>query len=176
MKHIGWIAVLALVVAACTEPAVESGPTATTEAGTPTSSPVATTVPGSSNTSTDAPSPAGSLSWQDGTATCAEMDRDFPLGADDHGVYLDRGLVSYYRPGVSEDAVEEVLIQFVNDPTCGAESDAWTFMISHLLDPQRLYRAGELCEFYAGLTVADPPPANRETILEHLADAEQLCG
>ena len=112
--------------------------------------------------------------WPAGTVTCAELEGDFPLGVDDHGIYLDRGLVSYYRTA-GADSVEEVFIQFLDDPTCTVESEAWTGMIRHLLDAESLYRSGHLCDFYLSLQETDPPPANLETVLDQLEDAEQLC-
>jgi hypothetical protein len=108
--------------------------------------------------------------------TCGEIEGDFPLGADDHGIYLDQGLVSYYLTSGAPDSAEEVLVQFLDDPTCGADSEAWIFMIGPILDAESLHRSGRLCDFYSSVQEADPPPANLETVLVQLAEAEQLCG
>lgn len=93
------------------------------------------------------------------------------MGVDDHGMALEEGLVTYWQqPGG-----EEELVQFMDDPTCTADSEAWMLMIRHILDPQGLYRAGLLCDFYLKLPRYDPPPANLDTVVTQLAVAEQLC-
>ncbi len=112
--------------------------------------------------------------WPAGTVTCAQMEGNFPNGVDDHAINLDQGLVSYHR-AVGADSVEEVFVQFLNDPTCTVDSGAWIFLISYLLDDETLYRSGHLCGFYWSVQEADPPPANLQAVLTQLANAERLC-
>ena len=106
-----------------------------------------------------------------GTVTCAEIESDFPVGVDDHGLFLAEGIITYWQ----QPAGEEELIQFMDDPTCTADSEAWKYMIGYLLDPEALYGSGLLCDFYRALPGYYPPPANLETVLAQLAAAEQLC-
>lgn len=105
--------------------------------------------------------------------TCAEIEGNFPVGVDDHGVYLDKGLISYFRSS-GADRVDEIFIQFLDDPTCTADSEAWKYMIGYILIPESLYGFG-LCDFYRSLATYSPPPANLDTVLTQLATAEQLC-
>jgi hypothetical protein len=107
--------------------------------------------------------------WPPGTVTCAEIEDDFPVGVDDHSFSPEQGLVSYWRSG------EEEFIQFVDDPTCTAGSAAWDHLMQPILDPDTLHRYGELCDFYAKVMESDPSPGNAATVLDHLAEAEELC-
>jgi hypothetical protein len=113
--------------------------------------------------------------WPPGTRTCAEVDDDLPVGVDDHALWLDQGLVSFWRPVGTDGSAEEAFIQFVDDPTCTAGSAAWTYLIGPILDVETLNRHGELCDFYASVQESDLRPDNAATVLDHLAEAEELC-
>ena len=110
--------------------------------------------------------------WPAGTMTCVELEGNFPNGVDDHRVDLGQGIVTFYDQPVGA----EQTIQFMDDPTCTTGSEAWKFMIGYLLDPDRLYTSGGLCDWYSQLLLFEPPPANVQTVENHLADAAQLCG
>lgn len=111
------------------------------------------------------------VSWPAGTVTCAELEEDFPTGADDHGIDLDQGVFTFYR-GPAQ--IEET-IQSLDDPTCAAGSTAWDFMIRQVIDLDALYRVGTLCDFHQRLNMPGPQPANFETVAAHLAVAAALC-
>lgn len=160
-----WLVVTALVLAACgataapnklaDEPANTTASSAQTMAST--TSALATTVGGG---------------WPAGTVTCEELEGNFPNGVDDHRVDLDQGIVTFYDQPVGS----EQTIQFMDDPTCTTGSEAWKFMIGYLLDPDRLYTSGGLCDWYSQLLLFEPPPANLQSVKVHLTDAAQLCG
>lgn len=110
--------------------------------------------------------------WPSGTVTCAQLEGNFPAGVDDHRLDLQQGIVTYY----DQPDGDEQTIQFMDDPTCSSDSEAWRFMIGYLLDVDRLLTTGELCDWYASLTRLDPPPGNLQTVRTDVVDADQLCG
>ncbi|HDL42073.1 MAG TPA: hypothetical protein ENG98_03575 [Actinobacteria bacterium] len=174
-----------LALTACTseEPAAanETSPTistssvaiSTTIAPTTSTTGAPTTTTTETSTTTSQPPETVPFEWPPGTVTCAEIEGNFPVGVDDHGVDLDRGLISYFRSS-GADRVEEIFIQFLDDPTCTSDSEAWKYMIGYILIPESLYGFG-LCDFYRSLPTYSPPPANLDTVLTQLATAEQLC-
>ncbi len=161
MKLVTGLAILSLALTACTPEGTEAGLGGTSTAA--------------ASPRTSQPSEHVDLVWPAGTVTCAELEGNFPSGVDDHRLVLDQGLVSYDRSD-GAGSVEEVFIQFLDDPTCTVDSDAWMFLIGGLLNGESLYLGGGLCDFYRRVQEADPPPANLDAVLEQLADAERLCG
>ena len=181
VRAVAVVSVIVLGLAACTEGEVPlasptTAPSTTSKAAEPTTttpSPATTTTTApETSTTTTAPVRALEAAWPVGTMTCAELEGNFPNGVDDHQVFIDQGIVTFYDQPVGG----EQTIQFMDDPTCTIESEAWKFMIGYLLDPDRLYRSGDLCDWYSQLLLFEPPPANVQTVENHLADAAQLCG
>ncbi len=122
-------------------------------------------------TSAAGTSPAGQV-WPSGTVTCAHLEGNFPAGVDDHRLDLQQGIVTYY----DQPDGDEQSIQFMDDPTCSSDSEAWRFMIGYVLDVDRLNATGELCDWYPSLTTLEPPPGNLRTVATHVVAANQLCG
>lgn len=145
-----WVIATALVLTACGAESPTSAPDlASSETTTTTTSITAVEV----------------AHWPAGTVTCAELEGNFPNGVDDHAVFIDQGIVTFYDQPVGA----EQTIQFMDDPTCTIESEAWEFMIGYLLDP------AALCDWHHQLPALEPRPKNLATVLTHLADAERLC-
>lgn len=174
MKLISGLAVLVLLLVGCNGGAPTT-PTSTLSSTivTPTTITSVPTTRGGTSTTVSPPPETTTFDWPRGTVTCSEIEGNFPQGVDDHRILLDEGLVSYYRAS-GEDSVEEVFIQFLDDPTCSAGSEAWLGIIQYLVNPESLERAG-LCDFYSSLSAYDPPPENLDTVMSQLASAEQLC-
>lgn len=105
--------------------------------------------------------------WQPGTTTCAQLQGNVPVGIDDFG---------FPAPGLIEYRTNDgtiVSIQFADDPTCTADSDAWRFLI---LQPFTSLLGGadqEPCQMYLALGTAEQGPQNLNTVLEVAAGA---CG
>lgn len=157
-----------LALGACqatvTEPPASTPPTAATAASTTV--PLSTAMPTTTTTTTMARSGA----WPAGSITCAELEGNVPVGIDDSDANLDTGLLTFHWG-----AAESATVQFLDDPTCTRDSDAWRFVIGHNLEPELLHRLGRLCDFYAALTGASLEGANVAALVEYLAAAQELC-
>lgn len=156
-----------LALGACqatvTEPPASTPPTAATAASTTV--PLSTAMPTTTITTV-----ARSGAWPAGTITCAELEGTVPVGIDDSDANLDTGLLTFHWG-----AAQSATVQFLDDPTCTRDSDAWRFVIGHNLEPELLHRLGRLCDFYAALTGTSLEGANVAALVEYLAAAQELC-
>lgn len=173
---------ITVIAAACsgdvaTPPAPTTAPVAATatDGGRPATSLVpvpptvsATVAPLTTPASDDVPTAAAT--WPAGSVTCGELEGEVPVGVDDSGADLMTGLVRF-----SWGDGESGTIQFLDDPTCTMESDAWRFLLRQNLDADLLYRTGVLCDAVAALESASPAPANLATMLAVFDRAEHLC-
>ncbi len=102
--------------------------------------------------------------------TCEEMEGSFPVGADDSDFDSETGLLTFRW---AED--QRATVQVLADPSCTSDSDAWSYVIRHNLEPELLHRAGLLCDYYRELQSLGSAAPNAATVLRHLAVAEELC-
>ncbi len=114
--------------------------------------------------------------WEPGSVSCSELEDNFPDGVDDLTVGpFAEGILTFYWTD-AEGVNQQETLQFLDDPSCTSDSDAWRFAIGHFFgEPDRLYASGHLCGFWADLTAFDSLPANYETMAEVLAPAVDLC-
>ncbi len=104
-------------------------------------------------------------SWPPGTVTCESLHASVPSGVDSFVLDYDQGLLTYYW-GENKSGT----LQFLDDPTCTADSDAWRFLIGNILEP---VDPGVLCDFLGRVETFEP--ANHDTVLTALDDAADRC-
>ncbi|VAW09508.1 hypothetical protein MNBD_ACTINO02-2097 [hydrothermal vent metagenome] len=136
---------------AVTSTSTTTTPSTTTTSTTSTTVPVTTTV---------------AIVWEPGTVTCAEVEGHIPYGVDDFSDGGTTGLITV-RWGDNQ----SLTLQYLDDPTCTVDSNAWRFLIKHVLTGALQYFSNERCSFYKGLADSENPPRNLGSVMSLAAPA-----
>lgn len=131
--------------------------TSTVATTSSTSTVPSTTTPATSTTSVT----MEAIVWEPGTVTCAELEGNVPYGLDDIGYGFVPGVIrTYWGPDN-----RPLTLQYLDDPTCTIDSDAWRYVIKNVLVGIVSHDNGESCDFYLGLSRSENPPRNLGTVM-----------
>ncbi len=123
-----------------------------------------TTTPSTTTASTTSTTVA--IVWEPGTVMCAEVEGHIPYGVDDWGGSIFTGLLA---PMWGDN--QSLALQYLDDPTCTVDSNAWRFLIKHVLTGALQYFSNERCSFYKGLADSENPPRNLGSVMSLAAPA-----
>ncbi len=104
--------------------------------------------------------------WGPGTVTCAEVEGNIPYGVDDWGGSIFTGLLV---PTWGNN--ETLTLQYLDDPTCTVDSNAWRFLIKIVLNASLWGNNTDVCTFYKGLADSENPPRNLGSVMSLAAPA-----
>ena len=141
--------------------------TAIVSAEAPTTSSSSTSTTTTSTTSTTVPvTTTLAIVWEPGTVTCAEVEGNIPYGVDDFSDGGTTGLITA-RWGDNQ----SLTLQYLNDPTCTVDSNAWRFLIKIVLNASLWGNNTDVCTFYKGLADSESPPRNLGSVMSLAAPA-----
>ncbi len=140
-----------------------SAPSTTGTSTSTTTTPSTTT----STTSTTVPvTTTVAIVWEPGSVTCAEVEDHIPYGVDDWGGSIFTGLLA---PMWGDN--QSLTLQYLDDPTCTVDSNAWRFLIKIVLNANLWGNNTDVCIFYKGLADSESPPRNLGSVMSLAAPA-----